>query len=141
MRYQFQANKAFSVNNLFENIVDKFGKTIDDLVELNIDDLGRTVYRDPKTGEIYKSVNKGISKDKWALKEDVADHFNGFVIGDQNSPFWKKYNRVQNFWKASATSGIIIPNMGFNTMNMMGNFWNNCLGGVMNPIIYANSGA
>lgn len=138
-RYQLQANRVAHVDDLFKTTINKFGKAITDLVETGTDDLGRVIYRDNKTGEIYKSVAKSISKDKWAIKDEIADSFNNFVQGQQSGKFWRGYDRVQNFWKVTATSGFIVPNVGFNARNMIGNIWNNFLGGVMNPVVYGKA--
>ena len=138
-RYQLQANRVLAVDDLFKNVIDKFGKSINDLVETGTDDLGRIIYRDNKTDEIYKSVAKSISKDKWALRDDVADSFNNFVQGQKSGRFWTAYDNVQNTWKATAATGLLIPNAGFHVRNTMGNLWNNFLGGVWNPVRYGQA--
>lgn len=70
--------------------------------------------------------------ERWALPEPVARALNDLTSPRETIGLLKAYDTVQGIWKASVTSWF--PE--FHTRNMLGNFYNNWLGGVYDPRAY-----
>lgn len=141
-RYRVQAEKKMQLNDLISNTVDSFGKKLSEVNE------PVKSFVNPKTqeelfeigGKQYKKVSKNIGGEDLVLESAVADEFNKFIKGDTRSTFGKAFDKVQNVWKGQATAGYVVPNPGYMARNVLGNFWNNFLGGVVNPLDYAKAG-
>lgn len=140
-RYRTQAQQTMMMDDLITETVKKFGVKVDEITEpfdQFVNDAGENIFS--IGGKQYKEVSKNIGGENLLLETSVADEFNKFVRGDQGSKLWKHYDSVHAKWKGLATAGIVIPNPGYTSRNILGNFWNNYLGGVINPMSYLKAG-
>jgi len=89
----------------------------------------------------WQDASKGFSKLKKfgediAIADDIAAEMSYFIKGEPIGHLERTLRSVQNFWKQTATSGVIVPNFGFHARNATTNMWQNLLGGVFNPADY-----
>jgi len=145
-RYKIGALNTGITDDFIKSTMSKFGKNTDEMINKFIDpETGAVVYMD-NMGNKFSEVASNIAKDaetgkELLLPQNVAKEFNRFMSGNTGGIFGKGYDKVLNTWKLLSTSGWGIPNVGYTTRNALGNFWNNYLGGVLNPVRYMDSAA
>lgn len=87
----------------------------------------------------FDSISKIPGMQNVQIPATVADALKGnFNIASNDgimSKVLQKFDNVQNWWKAFALVGLA-----YHTRNMVGNIWNNFLGGVTNPNSYIKAG-
>lgn len=140
-RYRIAANNTMIMDDLVENLSKKYGVSKQDAINKGrkFEKGGEELYE--YQGKIYKDVPKSLGGDDILLEKSAADDLTKFAAGDQRTIVGKAYDKAQNVWKSYVTAGVLAPNIGFFGRNILGNFWNNFLAGVINPIDYGKAAA
>lgn len=115
--------KAVTAKEFFGS-VKQFGVSADDVVALE----GKSAWVPTKAKEL-----EGMK-----FSPDVArqiDRYYDAVKPAELNSFLKKFDSVQNWWKAQA---LVAPS--YHIRNMAGNLWNNFLAGVNDPTVYYEAG-
>jgi len=102
-----------------------------------LDDVGKKFFVNAESAPLgYAASSNPLFKGLKAPRE-VAEAVDKYIVGIQPEEvkvMVKAFDGVQNWWK-----GQVLISPSYHTRNMVGNFWNNWLAGVQNPIRYEDA--